>query len=204
MRPLLAVVSSLLAAVAFAPTSSAQNIGVFSDVYAYQCPTIQPFVPATVYVVATLAPAACGGITGAEFRLGGWPTSWFYVVQQGPVFPPEMGNPFQEGIRVASAECQTSEVGTVVLLAITVIATSQVFDLPVTVVAHTSPADPQFACPVLKLCDPPVFTSVCANGLQTRINPSNGFCICQKGCYAPCQTIGVEPSSWSGIKRLYD
>ena len=203
MRPLLAVFSLLLAAVAFVPTLSATTtLGVWRDQYASECPAIQLFTPVQVYVVATLAPAACGGITGAEFRLAGWPTSWFYTPVQGPGIPID-GNPFQEGARVAFG-CQASEPGAVTVLAITVIATTQVFDVPVTVLAHSSPSDPQFACPVLKLCDSPVFTSVCATGVQTWINAPFAFCPCQSElCSAPCP-IGVEPNSWSGIKRLYD
>jgi hypothetical protein len=201
MRPLLAVFSTLVA-VGFVPTLSAQTIGVYRDQYAVDCPVIPPFGPLTVYVVATLGPAACGGITGAEFRLEGWPTSWFYSPMQGPGIPID-GNPFQEGARVAFG-CQTSEPGAVVVLPIMVFATTQVSDLPVTVVAHASPADPQFACPVLKLCDAPVFTSVCATGIQTRINPLIGFCLCQELCYGSCPPIAVERNSWSGIKRLYD
>lgn len=203
MRPLLAVSSVLLATVAFAPTQlSAQTIAVYRDPYAVECPVIPQFGPTLVYLVATLEPAACGGITGAEFRLEGWPTAWFYIVQLGPGVPID-GDPFGDGARVHFG-CQTSESGAVVVLAITVFATSPVTDVPVTVAAHRNPADPQFTCPVLKLCDAPVFTSLCATGVQTRINSNIAFCPCQGVCYGTCPPIGVEPNSWSGIKRLYD
>jgi hypothetical protein len=199
MRP---VLSMLLVTFAFVGTPAAQTIGVYGDPSAATCPVI-PIGPTQVYVVATLAPAACGGITGAEFRLVGWPTSWFYSLQQGPGIP-EIGNPFQEGIRLTSFTCRTGEGGTVPLLTITVFAPSPASNVTVTVNGHLQPADPQFACPVVALCDAPVFTKLCATGITTRINDQFGFCRCLAPCLGACQPIGVEPSSWSSIKRLYD
>ena len=199
MRTLLSI---LLVTFAFVGTPAAQTIGVYGDLSAATCLLI-PVGPTQVYVVATLAPAACGGITGAEFRLVGWPTSWFYTVQQGPGIP-EMGNPFQEGIRIASATCQTGAGGTVPLLTISVFAPNLVSDVTVTVNEHLQPADPQFACPLVALCDAPVFTKLCATGIATRINPQGGNCGCQAQCFEACPPVAVEPNSWSGIKRLYD
>jgi len=205
MRCSLALQCASLAVLALAPIQvRAQTIGVYRDPNAVECPVIPLLVPTTVYVVATLAPAACGGIAGVGFRLQGWPQSWFYFVNSGPVIPP-IGDLFNAGYYLAWSQCRTSESGVVPVFSFQVIATSVVSDVPVSV-THPAAASPPFLCPVVALCDEPVYTLLCATSVETRVNPnpSMGFCPCQAPCYSDCPPIGVEPSSWAQIKRLYD
>jgi len=65
-------------------------------------------------------------------------------------------------------------------------------DTVLRVVGRTPPQDPMFDCPMITLCDSPVFTRMCVAGGTAIVNPS-GEC-----------TVAVEAASWSGIKSLYD
>lgn len=82
---------------------------MFNDAGGLTCPQAQPFVPATWYVLALLEPDACGGITGAEFRIGGVPTAaegWFVVVNLPPGAD-GTGDPLAEGVqRIRVCPCR--------------------------------------------------------------------------------------------------
>lgn len=180
------------------------SIGVYQDPTANLCPTIPLFQPTTVYVVALLAPDACAGITGAEFRLDGFPTQaegWF----SAPAYPPSVqaeGDPFGDGVRLTFPSCQASTTGAVMLFTITVLATSSLQDVPATAAAHRAPSDPSFTCPVLRVCDSAA--AVCAATAYTRINPSWAFCPCQAPCWDGCPPLAVQLDTWSRVKRLFD
>jgi hypothetical protein len=197
VRPLLLVLALLAA-----PPVAAQTIGVYRDHEGAQCPVIPPFMPTMVCVVVTLAPGACGGFAGVGFRLTGWPQNWFYIVDHGPGIPP-IGDLFNSGYYLAWPSCRTSESGAVAAFTFRVFATSQVSDLPVGV-TYPAAAKPPVLCPVLALCDAPVFTQICATGVTTRINPIDGFCPCQGPCFEECPPVSVERDSWSRIKKLFD
>jgi hypothetical protein len=53
----------------------------------------------------------------------------------------------------------------------------------------------RFACPVLILCDEPVFTRICVTGSPSVINGS-----CQLG---GCP-VAVEERTWTQVKRIYE
>ncbi len=59
-------------------------------------------------------------------------------------------------------------------------------------VAGNPPSSPTFRCPLVTLCNAPIFTSVCVSGGSFLINPTVGAC-----------DPSVEGGSWSQIKSLY-
>lgn len=203
MRSRYAAIVAIACLVPAVATSS--TIGVYKDPTAFLCPTIRIFEPTTVYVVALLAPDACGGITGAEFRLDGFPTQaegWYYGLGYLPSVQAE-GDPFGDGVGLTFSSCQTSTSGTVLLFTINVFATNSRENLPVRVSAHRAPSDPSFACPVLRLCGSAA--PVCAASAYTFINPYYGtFCPCQAPCWDECPPLAVQIDTWSQVKRLFD
>jgi len=195
----------LLAASVHSARASQADISVYSDLAGLTCPTAQPLAPTTWYVLATTFSEACAGVTGAEFRLDGFPTAadgWFLI----PTAPDGInveGDPFGDGVRLSGPACRTSEQGVVLLLKLTVVPLPgvPVVDRPVHVAAHRVPTDSQFSCPVLRLCDA---SAICVRGGFTRINAFS-FCPCQFECGpAPCPPLAVERQAWSALKRLYD
>lgn len=202
MRRWYAAIVSIACLIPAAATSS--SIGVYLDPGGFLCPTIPIFQPATVYVVALLAPDACVGITGAEFRLDGFPTQaegWL----SAPQYPPSVqadGDPFGDGVLLSFPSCQVSTSGAVVLFSITAFATNARQDLPVTAAVHRAPSDPSITCPVLRLCGSA--TPVCAAAAPTQLNPSWAFCPCQAPCYDACPPLAVRLDTWSQVKRLCD
>lgn len=201
------IVAALAATVLWtAPPAAAAGIGVFNDVSGLFCPQAQPFVPATWYVLALLAPDACGGIAGAEFRIEGMPAAaegWFVAVNAPPGIT-DIGDPFADGARFSFPECQFSESGIVVLFTLTVLPFSgtPVVDRPLQILAHRTPSDPLLDCPVVRLCDAPALSGVCATATPARIN-ALGFCPCQ-GCFPiECPPLAVEGTAWSTVKQLF-
>ncbi len=54
------------------------------------------------------------------------------------------------------------------------------------------PSSVSFPCPLVTLCNAPIFTAVCVTGGSFLINPNAESC-----------AVGVEKETWSGIKTLY-
>ena len=56
------------------------------------------------------------------------------------------------------------------------------------------PSNQNFNCPLVTLCDSPIFTSVClpSGGGQFIVNPTTRQC-----------TVGTEPKAWSAVKEMY-
>ena len=202
MRRLLTLCLVLPVAFGLAPNlSAAQSIAVSGNQFDISCPTAS-IGPVTMYVVVNLSPGACGGITGAEFRIQGMPggPEGRFFVQSEPRIP-ELRNPFVEGARITHT-CRTSETDFVSVLSMTFFATTSVTHHPVTITAHSMPSVPQFTCPIIRLCDAPVFTALCATPIETQIN-SNFSCTCHGDCGPFCPTVGTEAGTWSKMKQLF-
>ena len=208
MHRLLSIVCRMLIA-GTAVTSSASAATIFlsrETTRADLCPNVPSFQPTPLYVVAESRQTACGGIAGAEFRLSGYPTEaegWFTNLVWPPGFQ-HTGDVFNEGV-LLEFPCVASESGAIVLLTMDVLATQPNQDrVVVPVLAHQNPSDPQFACPVLTLCDAG-FTKICAQGAQSRINTSSsGTCYCNDGCIIPgCPPLAVEHGTWTHVKGLF-
>ena len=61
-----------------------------------------------------------------------------------------------------------------------------------TVTGGDPPANPSFSCPLLSLCNNPLFTLYCVSGGRLIINPTDRSC-----------TVAVEQATWSRVKGLY-
>jgi len=193
------VIASLVTALCLAFTGSAfaSSIGVFFAADGSDCDAAQPGpMPFTYYICAVLGgDAAAGGITGAEFRVDGAPGTadgWFMSANPNPASNVAIGNPVDPVIRgcnIAFPSCQSA--GVVLLYTITGFASGVVANRTMTVDRHIMPTNPQFPCSLLVLCDAPVFTKICVLGGQAFLN--GGVC-----------TVGVEETSWSSVKGLFN
>jgi hypothetical protein len=172
--------------------ASAQSIGVFFDTGATDCDaTIGGFAPATWYIIGLLGGASAGGITGAEFRQDGTPAGWFMTPTANPLANLTIGSPTAGGANSAFPDCQQGAGGLVLLYTVGgFAATAAVPETYLTIDRHTTPSSPDRQCASQILCDAPVFTQICVGAGQAIINGR------------PC-TVGVEPTSWSKMKALY-
>jgi hypothetical protein len=186
MRRLLAGIALALA-LQLSPPCYGQSIDIFFDAAGTDCDATvpQPFSTGTIYVMARLGGPFADGITGAEFRITGAPTTWFYT----QLCPCGEGNVLREGVRLGSAVCQSTAL--VPLLSINYMAPTVPSEVYLRVEKHTTPSNPAFQCPVLVRCDAPAFTLGCVAGGQAIINGP------------PC-TVGAQPSSWSRLKLLFE
>jgi hypothetical protein len=126
----------------------------------------------------------------------GIPAEWYATA----AIPPgciSLGNPLgPEGGNVAYSSCQSPSAGPVLWYTISIYATTEVTDHVVEVIARTPSSNPFFNCPLVTLCDVPIYSIVCMAGSQARINPPVGV---------TCNdvVVGVEPRTWSAVKDLY-
>lgn len=188
----LRVIASLVLALGLAGSAAAQSIGVYWDQAGATCATSQAAnTPGTMYVLATLGGAAAGGITGAEFRVDGFPANWFANVIPSPAATVVLGSALGTGCNIAFPSCQPGAGGIVLLYTVSYFAVDLQVNRVVSVLRHTTPGNANFACPLVTLCDPPLFTKVCVNGGQGIINGGN------------C-TVSVEQRSWSSVKSLFN
>lgn len=192
-------------------------IGVFSDAAGTQCcATIPGFTSGTLYVIAKLNGATANGITGAEFRLvfpggtAGYFLTWNALadVPLGTPLPP--ANPDDPyGVNLAYSACKPDPPGSATQVTLGTIA---VFNAggPATaiqVLKKKPPGNPDFTCPLLVLCDGPVFTKICNTILETQ-TPNNveaiGFVGGLNNCPQPgCGPVAVAEATWTGMKALY-
>ena len=153
---------------------------------------VAPFTPFVFYIGAVLGgDQFAAGMTGAEFRLTGVDTAWFTTVTPNPLASLSIGNPVTTGCSIAFATCQTGSF--VLLYTIQSLALAPITPRVLEVVAHSTPSNPNFICPLLTNCSAPVFGKECVQGGQAGLNTP--FCPC---CPA------VESSTWSRVKSLYN
>ncbi len=175
-----------------ASAASAASIGVYFDAAGTDCDyTVTAlYTPVNIYVMANLSGAAAEGMTGAEFSVHNWPSAWFANITANPAANTVLGN-LWIGTNIAFPSCQPGTAGMVLLYSVSGFATTAVPETYLTVAAHYTPSNPSFNCPLLVLCDAPVYTKVCVNA---GVGILNG---------RPC-SVGVAPSSWSKVKGLYN
>lgn len=141
------------------------SLGVYADLNGTQTEaTFSIGVPRTLYVLARLDGRTIQGVSGAEFRVAGFPGDWFVFLTPSPNAVITLGNPFrsQDGVHRANivfSACQPGLQGRLLLYTAVVVPTSSV--APVLVVeAGSPPANPNYPFPLLNLCDSPNFTKV--------------------------------------------
>lgn len=128
----------------------------------------------------------------AEFAISGFPAGWVAGVTPNPGAAGTSGDPLSGGCTIAFSSCQTGANGLLLLYTIPYFATSAVSNRYLTVERHPL----FFGCPtspLLKKCDGQFPTPVCVRGGQAVLNPTGAGC-----------TVGVVPSRWSEVKRLFD
>lgn len=190
-----AVLASIMICLVAAPAAALfdASLGVYFDAQGTQCQgTIRPGTPATIYVLAKVGPEA-GGITGAEFRFDGLPSSWtVYPVPNAIAF--SLGDPFAGGVNIAFSQCWAT--GSVVrLYTVLVLAASEEDDVEFALVQRERPSNPNFPCPLVTACDAPMFTMHCVASYPCRVNAT---------IPGPCDEIlAVEDASWSAVRQLY-
>jgi len=117
-----------------------------------------------------------GGITGAEFGvtgfegLTGFPPSGSYLVTStpNPSSGISLGDPITGGTNIAFSTCQTSSAVLLYTLHVVNFSDSQL--RPLRIVARQPPSNPSFNCPLITLCDAPVYTAQCAGGGTAYLN----------------------------------
>jgi hypothetical protein len=145
-----------------------------------------------VYVLAKLG-ADTDGISGAEFRFAGVPGSWQTWATPNPAIV-AIGNPLGDGI-VAGMPCMRPTNGIVALYSIQVIAPQEENDVVFTIEKARPPTNPQFQCPLIVQCDDPMFTMYCVETAPCFVNATGA---------TPCAVVGVEPTTWSAVKKMYE
>lgn len=192
----LRIASCLMALALGASTASAQSIGIYSDQAGANCNiTLPPGTPVVWYILATVGGAAAGGISGAEFRVDNWPSGGFDNVVPNPGSNLALGSPIaavNPGCNIAFPGCQPGTGGVVLLYSMTSLVFSPMATRTLTVLKHSNPSNVNFQCPLVTLCDAPVFTKVCVSGGQAVVN-GTGNC-----------TVGVETKTWSNVKAMYN
>ena len=190
-----------LAAIAMLFTSgpaSASSIGVYFDREATTCEASIPiYTEFTWYHIVRLGGDALeDGFTAAEYRQTGTPTGWIVSVVSNPFASLTLGSPLTDGALIAFQTCQNGPNGIVLLATVTGFATSEVSDAELQIEAHTSPSNPNFQCPSPNLlnCSAPLFTRICVAGSDAVINRLHSRL---------CLDLAVQPSSWTGVKSLY-
>ena len=170
------------------------SIGIYFDREGTMCTgRITPEEVGTVYVIAKTSGMSNCGIAGAEFRFQGIPASWTTY----PVAEPDLlalGDPFLEGVTMGF-RCKRSDSRLSILYEVQVVATHVEEDLVFRVVNRDPATNPNFECPLLLLCDRPVFTKVCVTGLACVVNSTK-----PRKCGDP---VAVTARSWSQLKGLY-
>ena len=183
----LLVLTSTVPRTAFASCIAISTDSTYVDCRAVIAP---PFMLGTVYVVAAVfGDAAIDGITGAEFRINDFPAAWFPGATPNPAAT-AIGDPFGAGCSITFSECQTRPSFTILLYTINYFPTDGGVH-NTNIVTASPPFEPQFDCPVMKLCDSPVFTRLCVTGGYFRFND-----------FGPCE-VAIEPARWSEVKALF-
>ena len=171
------------------------TIGIYFDAEGQQCSgTIRPGEPGTIYILAKHNGLTDCGVAAAEFRISGIPPSWSVYPVPNPAAL-NVGNPFADGVVVAFPTCQRPENGPVVLYTVLVVASELETDLQFTVEKRNPPGNPMFQCPLFNLCDTPMFTKICVEGLPCHVNATS-----PRICGSP---LPVQPMSWGAVKEIF-
>jgi hypothetical protein len=166
------------------------TIGLYSDLDCTSCNLdLAPGSFGIFYVAIkndelTIAPI------GAEFRITGLPLGWSPSAMPNPALQTIIGDPLQNGVNVRFASGLV--LACVRLYSVQIRVPPGGGQARLRVEAHGTPSNPNFTCPVIDLDLPPLSPRVCAGGGHLLINSP-----------LAC-TVGVEPQTWSQVKRLFE
>jgi hypothetical protein len=198
-----AVVTFALALAFATSPARASSIGVFFAADASDCDFTQDAAgPITWYIVAVLdGDHASSGIVAAEFSQRGTPTGWFMNWAPSSLANVNLisGAGIVNGTTIAFPTCQTGAI--VLLYTVSSFATSVAPpNTYLTVEAHPFPSNPNFDCPLVAVCNPPVSGQPCPSSLFTlRCVGGTSAIINGLTC-----NIAVDRQTWSTVKNLYD
>jgi len=196
------LVRGLVAAVLWIAAGSANadfeaTVGVYFDPEGTVCSgTIEAGVPATIYIVAKTPPGQAMHGTTAEFRFTGLPPSWLVYPVANPATL-TFGDPFGQGVTIASVRVQCSPEGSANFLMYTVLvlANETLENVRFDLAARNPPSNPIFSCPNVLSCDAPYFTPYCV---------STSPCFVNTTAPQPCAaTSAVRHATWTSLRRLY-
>ena len=202
-KKLLVHVAVALCCLAGVANAQESTIGVYLDATGTSCTgsTAGGVLQGSIWI--NLAGAAAGGITGAEFRIDYDNRSDLAInFAADPTVDIVIGDPFdQVGVNMAYSSCQAGSGGRIVLATFTVIENSPVIDTWFTLRKNYWPSNHVMDCPMLTLCDAPVYTAVCVSPADSDhwravLNPSAGVS-------ADCSPVAVTPSTWSQVKGIF-
>jgi hypothetical protein len=175
----------LFALIIYCADSSAigQEVGIFADPDGTNCTlTATPGEWAQGYLVVK----GVAGVQGVELSIEGLPAAWQGLVDFCGGCTVVLPDVFGSGSGYAWPDCRSRTIVPVLILATTLES-----EVVLTVAPSKLRIEPYLGCPVVALCDSPVFTRVCVAGLSTPVNGS-------EGC-----PVAVESLAWSVVKGLY-
>lgn len=186
----------LLAATGLAPRSIAvalPSVGAFADPQATSCSIVQSGEgPGRLYLLCVLGGRAAGGILSAEFRIAGFPSTWYASVIPNPAESSLIGNPLLGGGTINFfPTCQSGTDGIVLLYTIDYWASGPDASGTLTVHHVDYRFHPDFQCPLLTLCEGPPLVKICASASVAIIN-------------GPACTVGAARTTWTRVKSMYD
>ena len=91
--------------------------------------------------------------------------------------------------------CAKPESGAILLYTVLVVATELEENVEFRLETHRSPASPLFKCPMILLCDYPMFTGLCVETMPCFVNAT-----ATRTCEIP---LAVESTLWGKVKALY-
>jgi hypothetical protein len=168
-------------------------LGVYFDTNGQQCSGDIPTASVvTLHVLLTPSGSTYGGIQGAEFRIEP-PAGGGFLFQSvtAPSGAAMIGSAFGNGVVLGFHSCLTGsrpEVLSFQAFSSGAPATDAVLRVSAKLDNPTI-----FGCPVVALCDDPVYTAVCVEGEPTVLNPSGA---------RACGSTRID-SQWSRVKDLY-
>lgn len=182
--------------VSSAHAQSSGVLGIYFDDRASKCSdTFSIGQSRTLWVMLLPEGDTRGGITTAEFRIVTSGASGYSFSTPVVALPTSnsfaFGNAFKEGMSVASPNCETRQPLPIVRFTVTNMSGGR--DATLEIAERSPPGNRDFPCPLVTLCDYPVFTKVCITPDRAVLNPSGGL---------RCG-ISSEQSDWGRVKELY-
>ncbi len=226
----------LIVGLGAAPAHTAPTIGIYTDLAGTQCTgtTVNGVLQGSIWANDV------DGLTGAEFAVycsQDWRRDFLLQFTPEPSAALQLGNPLrcpshdisvyggvrcpgwcwdaygvqQGGTNLAFPACQTGS--RVRLFTFLLVEKTPTRDIALHITDHATPSNPYFCCPLITLCDGPVYTKLCVNepdymGMYAPrgepdaiINPQDRSpALCPSASGVP---LNVRPASWSALKNLY-
>ena len=199
------------------PAHAGPTIGIYTDLAGTQCTgsTVNGVLQGSVWVNDV------DGLTGAEFAVycsQDWTNDFLLQFTPEPSAALQLGDPLRYftlywgdkgGTNIAFSACQTGS--RVRLFTFLLVEKTPTHDIALRITTHTTPSNPYFCCPLITLCDGPVYTKLCVrdyNGTYVPIGEPDAIINPQDRSAAPCPSasgvpLNVRPVSWSAVKNFY-